>query len=85
MKILQNFGFFKKPYENNDVKVKDHCHITGKYGGPAHEKCNINLNLNRKIAVVFHNLWIFYLHLIFKELETFDFNRSKINVIPKTL
>ena len=21
---------------NNDVKVRDHCHITGKYRGPIH-------------------------------------------------
>jgi len=23
-------------------KVRDHCHITGKYRGPAHESCNLN-------------------------------------------
>ena len=29
-------------YTNNDIKVRDHCHITGKYTGSAHRDCNIN-------------------------------------------
>ena len=29
-------------YDDNDVKVKDHCRITGKYRGSAHRDCNIN-------------------------------------------
>ena len=28
---------------DNDVKVRDHCHITGKYRDSAHRNCNINL------------------------------------------
>ena len=28
---------------DNDVKVRDHCHITGKYEGSAHRDFNINL------------------------------------------
>ena len=28
---------------NNDLKVRDYCHITGKYRGSAHRDCNINL------------------------------------------
>ena len=39
-----------------DDKVRDHCHITGKYRGAAHWSCNINLNLTKKIPVIFHNL-----------------------------
>ena len=39
-----------------DNKVRDHCHITGKYRGAAHWSCNINLKLSKKIPVVFHNL-----------------------------
>ena len=43
-------------YVNNDVKVKDHCHATGKYRSSTYIDCNINLQLNRKVPVVFHNL-----------------------------
>ena len=51
-------------YIDNDVKVRDHCHITGKYKGSAHRDCNINqiisVKLNHKITVVFHKLKNYY-------------------------
>ena len=43
---------FEKKYDKENVKVKDHCHITGKYKGSAHEECNINLSQTRKIPIV---------------------------------
>ena len=43
-------------YIDDDVKVRDHCHITGKYRGSAHRDSNINVKLNHKIPVVFHSL-----------------------------
>ena len=44
------------PFSEKYVKVRDHCHITGKYRGVAHQSCNLNLRLTKKIPVVFHNL-----------------------------
>ena len=38
-------------YNDTDVKVRDHCHVTGKYSGSAYRDCNINLKLNRKISI----------------------------------
>ena len=31
-----------KKYSAKDILVRDHCHITGKYRGSAHQDCNIN-------------------------------------------
>ena len=45
-------------YIDKDVKVRDHCHITGKYRCSVHRDGNINLKLNHKIPIVFQNLKI---------------------------
>ena len=34
---------------DNDVKVRDDCHITGKYKVSEHRDCNINVKFNHKI------------------------------------
>ena len=43
-------------YVDKGVKVRDNSHFTGKYRGSAHRYCYINLKLNLKVPVVFHNL-----------------------------
>ena len=48
--------FCDNGYIDGDVKVRDQGHISGKYRGCTHKHCNINLRLNHKIAIVFHNL-----------------------------
>ena len=85
MKILRtllNVGSVTRIMFDNDVKVRDHCNITGKYKGSAHGDCNINLKLNQKIPVVFHNLKNYDSHLIMQEIGKFDL---KVNVIPNGL
>ena len=69
-------------YIDSDVKVRDHYHITGKYRYFVHRYCNINVKLNHKIPVVFHNLKTYDSHLIMLELRKFN---VKINVIPNGL
>ena len=46
-------------YDEKDVRIRDHCHITGKFRGSAHQECNLKLRIkpeNLKIPVIFHNL-----------------------------
>ena len=55
-----------KLFDVGDDKVRDHCHITGKYRGAAHWSCNVNLKLSKKIPVIFHNLRGYDSYLIIK-------------------
>ena len=69
-------------YVDGDVKVRDHCHTTGKCRCPAHRDCNINVKLNHKIPVVFRNLKSYDSHIAMQGLGKFN---SKRNVIPNGL
>ena len=67
---------------NNEERVRDHCHVTGKFRGAAHRNCYVNFELNKKVPVIFHNLRGYDTHLIFNELNKFD---VKIKLIPNVL
>ena len=82
----------EKKYKVDDVPVRDHCHITGKYRGSAHQTCNLKLQISAekiKIPVIFHNLKGYDSHFIINELgelikkakETEE--RISINVIAQ--
>ena len=72
----------EKLIDNNEKKVRDHCHITRKFRGAAHWSCNINLQLTKKVPVTFHNLRGYNSHLIFSEPNKPDI---KIDTIPNGL
>ena len=71
-----------KEFKENDNKVRDHCHISGKFRGAAHNICNRNFRLTEKIPVIFHNLKGYDSHLITQEIGKFGKN---INVIPNNM
>ena len=69
-------------YIGNDIKVRDYCHVTGKYRGSVGRDCKIDLKLNHKSPVAFHNLKSYDSNLIMQELGKVNL---KINVIPNVL
>ena len=78
----KNIYFYKVTvagFDNDEEKVREHCHVTGKFRGAAHCDCNINFQLTKKVPVIFHNLRGYDSHLIFNELEKFD---AKISILP---
>ena len=81
------------------MRVRDHCHITGKYKGSSHQHCNLKLRLNPeeiKIPVIFHNLRGYDSHFIMQQIgeiakkHTYKNKRGEdkqmnINVIPNNM
>ena len=51
-------------------KVWEHCHLTGKYRGAAHDKCNKKYKVPKFIPIVFHNLAGYDCHLFIKKLAS---------------
>ena len=51
-------------------KFRDHCHLTGKYRGPAHSTCNINVRQKDSnfIPFAFHIFSNYDCHMFFKRL-----------------
>ena len=67
-------------------KVRDHCHLTGKYRGPAHNTCNINVKQKDSnfIPFAFHNFSNYDCHMFFTRLVDLKKDKVKYKIIPKT-
>ena len=86
-------------YTDKDVRIRDHCYITGKFRGSAHEECNLKLRIkpeNLKIPIIFHNLCgydsHFLIHQIGKIANKHGYTNKKgekqylnINTIPNNM
>ena len=87
----------EEDYRNNNIcrycekiiesdKVRDHCHLTGNYRGPAHSKCNINETQKQSnfIPFIFHNFSNFDCHMFFKKLVDKKKDKVDFEITPKT-
>ena len=88
-----------KKYIDKDIRVRDHCHITSKYRGSAHQGCNLKLRIKPeeiKIPAIFHNLRGYDSHFIMQEIgaivekNTYTNNKGEkcqmnINAVPNNM
>ena len=79
--------------------MKDHCRITGRYLGSAHDACSSKLRMNPdkiRVPVIFHNLRGYDSHLIMQQIGKIAKDKSyvdkngerkdlKINAIPNNM
>ena len=63
------------------LKVRDHCHFTGKYRGAAHNSCNLQFRNPLILPVIFHNLQGYDSHLFIKQLAKVS---GQLTCIPAT-
>ena len=87
----------KEDFDNNNIcrfcekqilsdKVRDHCHLTGKYRGLGYNTCNINVKQKDSnfIPFAFHNFSNYDCHMFFKRLVDLKNDQVKFEIIPKT-
>jgi hypothetical protein len=87
-KILDDKECIYEDGESKDaMKVRDHCHMTGKYRGAACNKCNLSYNYkNFKLPVIFHNLKGYDSHFILQYIGKLQGDKNlNISVIPNTM
>ena len=67
-------------------KVREHCHLTGKYRAPAHKKCKTNVTQDHSnfIPFVFHNFSNYDCHLFFKKLVDKKTTKQNLKFFFKT-
>ena len=67
-------------------KVRDHCHLTSRYRGPAHSICNNNITQKQRnfIPFIFQNFSIYDCHMFFKKLVDKKKDKVEFDIIPKT-
>ena len=63
---------------DDDIKVKDHNHLTGEFVGAAHQSCNLKFKEPSFVPIVFHNLSGYDAHLFIKQLGV---SEGEINCI----
>ena len=69
--------------ELGEDRVRDHCHLSGKFRGAAHEVCNVKYKVLTLFPVVFHNLTVYDSHLFIKTLGNSEGNsEGDISCIP---
>ena len=73
--------FTPKDLKDNPV-VRDHCHLTGRFRGLAHNACNLNTRKAHTsfVPILFHNFSGYDCHLIFEKLVNMAAKKNiKIN------
>ena len=78
--------YSEKKFTDDDPKVRDHDHLTGKYLGAAHRSCNLNKRREKPFLSIFlHNFSGYDSHLILPFLTKSKLPEiENISIIPKS-
>ncbi|KAB0804232.1 hypothetical protein PPYR_01202 [Photinus pyralis] len=69
------------PILEGEVKVRDHCHFTGRFRSSAHQACNLRYKAPHMIPIFFHNFSGYDSHFIIKNIA--QAIPGKVTLLPK--
>ena len=83
IRVLIFIDFLREKTESDEVR--DHCHLTGRNRGPAHNECNDKITQKHSnfIPFIFHSFTNYDCHLLFKKLFDKKKDKVKFDIIPK--
>jgi len=76
-----NKEFYEEERTCKMLKVRDHCHFTGKYRGAAHNSYNLRCRKPMILPVIFHNLQGYDSRLFIKQLAKVT---GQLSCLPST-
>ena len=74
----KNCEFCSSPFGSTHIKVRDHCHLTGKYRRALCSSCNLNHKTEYNIPLYFHNARGYDNNYVFKLLKQYEAYGLKI-------
>ena len=69
--------------DSKNYVVRDHCHVTGRFRSAVHNECNLKLQMQRRLVIIFHNGKGYDFHFLIESLAKFT-DVSEIDVIANT-
>ena len=72
----------KGRFHHEEQRVRDHCHLTGRYRGPAHSRCNLHYKNAFVIPIFFHNLTGYDAHFIINDVA--NMFEGSVELLPIT-
>lgn len=80
-KTAENCHICRKVFESPDeIRCRDHCHLTRALRGPSHQACNLNSKQTHTIPIVFHNLSGYDSNFIISSLATVF--KGNVTILP---
>jgi hypothetical protein len=59
----------KVKYTKTDVRVRDHCHLSGKYRGSAHQSCNIRFSHDSVLPIFLRTMTATYFCMVLQSTK----------------
>ena len=72
-----------KPFEDGEIRVRDHCHVTGRFRAALHQVCNLRVRQTKHLHVFIHNFRGYDSHLILRGFR--DHPEMELSIVAQSM